>query len=139
TFEPQPVDLADIAAGTAEGFAPEADDAGVRVEVSTTATLVLADPDRLAQIAANLIENALKYASSVVRVVVGVRDGWGVLDVLDDGPGIAPEDAPHVFERLYVSHHRPRRKEAGSGLGLAIVRELVTAMGGRVQASGAPG
>ena len=60
--------------------------------------------------------------------------GWARIDVVDDGPGIAPEDAPHVFERLYVARHEPRRKEAGSGLGLAITRELVTAMGGRVEA-----
>jgi signal transduction histidine kinase len=70
---------------------------------------------------------------------VSKRDGWARLDVIDDGPGIAGEDLPHVFERLYVSRHRPQRKEAGSGLGLAIVRELVAAHGGAVEASAAPG
>ena len=58
--------------------------------------------------------------------------------VEDDGPGIAPEDLPHVFERLYVSAHRPSRRESGSGLGLAIVRQLVEAMGGTVEATSAP-
>ena len=52
----------------------------------------------------------------------------------DDGAGIAADDLPHVFERLYVARHQPPRREAGSGLGLAIVRELVGAMGGQVRA-----
>ena len=59
------------------------------------------------------------------------------LAVEDDGPGIAAEDLPHVFERLYVSAHRPVRSESGSGLGLAIVRQLVEAMGGSVEAGAA--
>ena len=61
------------------------------------------------------------------------------VEVSDDGPGIATEDLPHVFERLYVAGHQPVRKEIGSGLGLAIVRELVDAMGGTVRAEAAPG
>ena len=66
------------------------------------------------------------------RVVVAVSESapWARLDVMDDGPGIASEDLPHVFERLYVARRQPERREAGSGLGLAIVRELVTAMNG---------
>jgi signal transduction histidine kinase len=96
---------------------------------------VLGDADRLAQVAANLVQNALKFAKQRIVLTVESVDGWARLSVADDGPGIAPEDLPHVFERLYVSRHRPQRKEVGSGLGLAIVRELVTAMGGTVSAS----
>ncbi len=140
TLEMTTVDLADIAAGTADGFRPEADDAGVAIAVTASDdVLVTGDADRLAQVTANLVENALKYASSSVTIDVRADGGWAELDVRDDGPGIAPEDVPHVFERLYVSRHEPRRKEAGSGLGLAIVRELVTAMGGQVRANAAPG
>ena len=62
-----------------------------------------------------------------------------MLTVDDDGPGIAPHDLPHVFERLYVARHEPTRRESGSGLGLAIVHELVPAMGGQVAAEPAPG
>ena len=105
--------------------------------VTDEATIVNGDADRLAQIAANLVQNALKFAQRTIRVSVDSSGGWARLAVSDDGPGIAPDDLPHVFERLYVSRHRPRRQEVGSGLGLAIVRELVTAMGGTVQASGA--
>jgi two-component system sensor histidine kinase BaeS len=132
-----PVDLVDVAAGTVDGFRPESGEAGVTMKLvsSDEPTIVNGDADRLAQIAANLLQNALKFARSEIRVSVESADGWARFAVSDDGPGIAPEDLPHVFERLYVSRHQPQRKEIGSGLGLAIVRELVTAMGGTVQAS----
>ena len=85
------------------------------------------------------MQNALKYARSRIIVAVGVTDAWARLDVIDDGPGIAAEDQPHVFERLYVARRQPDRRETGSGLGLAIVRELVTAMRGQVSASATAG
>ena len=96
--------------------------------------VVSADADRLAQVLANLVENALRFARTTVSVRA-LQDGQdGMLSVDDDGPGIAPEDLPHVFERLYRAPHQPERRESGSGLGLAIVRELTEAMGGRVAA-----
>jgi two-component system, OmpR family, sensor kinase len=133
-----PVDLVDVAAGTIDGFRPETSEAGVTMQlVADHPAIVNGDADRLAQVAANLVQNALKYARSAITVSVETASGWARLAVSDDGPGIAAEDLPHVFERLYVSRHRPQRKEVGSGLGLAIVRELVTAMGGTVQATAA--
>ena len=76
------------------------------------------------------IENALKYARFEVDRHRQPRPDAGVLTVDDDGPGIAADDLPHVFERLYVARSQPQRRESSSGLGLAIVRELVEAMGG---------
>jgi two-component system sensor histidine kinase BaeS len=96
---------------------------------------VSADPDRLAQIVANLIENACTYARS--RVMVGLTGagpaGGCVITVDDNGPGIAPSDLERVFERFYQAD-RGRNRRMGSGLGLAIVAELAAAMGGRVRA-----
>jgi two-component system sensor histidine kinase BaeS len=137
----EPVDLADVVAETVDGFRPEADDASIALELRAPdePITVHGDTDRLAQLTGNLVQNALKYARSRVLVSVGVADSWARLDVMDDGPGIAVEDLPHVFERLYVARREPERRETGSGLGLAIVRELVTAMQGHVQASAAPG
>jgi signal transduction histidine kinase len=140
TFHIAPVDLNAAVPTYVDGFAREADDAGVEVsvELAPRPVVVAVDPDRLAQVLANLVENALKYARQ--RVTVTVEGGAPArLEVSDDGPGIAPEDLPHVFERLYVARRQPVRKESGSGLGLAIVRELVEAMGGQVQAVGRPG
>jgi signal transduction histidine kinase len=110
---------------------------GLRLVVTGEAGQVpaTADRERLAQVMANLVENALKYAATTVEVEVRrVGRGEAELAVSDDGPGIDPEDLPRVFERLYTSRRQPGRK-VGTGLGLAIVRELVTAMGGRVEVS----
>lgn len=134
SFDARSVPVGAVVADAAEGFRRRAEDAGLALAVDRdpSATVVVTDPDRLAQIVANLVENGLKFARSTLRVsTVAGADDVAVV-VTDDGPGIAPEDLPHVFERLYVSRHRPVRTEAGSGLGLAIVRELVTAMGGTV-------
>ena len=100
--------------------------------------MVSADPDRLAQALANLVENSGRYARRVVIVSARAEGEWAIVTVDDDGPGIAPDDLAHVFERLYVSRHQPARNESSSGLGLAIVRELVTAMGGEVMAGATP-
>ncbi len=99
------------------------------------------DPDRIAQIAGNLLDNALRYTPEQGRVtVVLAHTGSSVeLEVSDSGPGIDAEDLPHVFERLYVARrYRPIRPE-GSGLGLSIVKELAEAMGGEVHVTSALG
>jgi len=100
-----------------------------------------ADPDRLAQIVANLIENAMKYATRTIEVAVWFRQaGRGIdtaqITVDDDGPGIAAADLPHVFDRLWTGTGDQSRqaRQVGSGLGLAIVAELVSAMGGTIRA-----
>ncbi|MEA3077719.1 MAG: two-component system, OmpR family, sensor kinase [Actinomycetota bacterium] len=126
------VDAGEVVGVTAAGFEPEVTELGLTLQVDVPAAplLATADPDRLAQVVANLVENALKFAASHVAVGVVALDGGGVRIVVDDdGPGIAPEDRPHVFERLYTS-----ARGGGSGLGLAIVAELVAAMGGTVAA-----
>ena len=92
------------------------------------------DPDRFAQIVGNLVTNALRFADREVVITLWSAEGRHHLAVGDDGPGIADEDLPHVFERLYVSKHNPAVKESGSGLGLAIVRDLTERMGGSVTA-----
>lgn len=130
----RPVDLAEVVLDTAEGFRPAAEDLGIALAVDVPQPgplTVRADPDRLAQVVANLVENALKFAASAVTVHASGEGNEVVLAVLDDGPGIDPDDLPHVFERLYQSGRSPARR-LGSGLGLAIVAELVQAMGGTV-------
>lgn len=97
---------------------------------------VLADPDRLDRILANLVGNALKYSQE--RVVVHARpDGAHVhVSVSDRGPGIDGEDLPRIFDRYYRGQ---RHEGEGLGLGLYIVRKLVEAHGGRIRAESRPG
>lgn len=139
TLAPQPVDLHEAAVGTVAAFLPAATELGIGVKVSETSpATVWADPDRLAQVIANLVENALRYARSAVTVHTGRSLLAAELRVVDDGPGIAPDDLSRVFDRLYGA--RPQADGArpgrpiGSGLGLTIVAELVAAMGGTVRA-----
>ena len=135
-----PADVAELMVDSVDGFRREVEGAGLHLDFARPAAPVwaLADGDRLAQVVANLIENALKYATASISVSV-VADATGPrVEVADDGPGIASQDLPHVFERLYVAGHEPKRKEIGSGLGLAIARELTEAMGGTVRAEANP-
>ena len=137
SLDARPVNLGEVVADTVEGFRPAADGFGLRLAVDVGPPDgppdALADPDRLAQVVANLVENAIKFANADVHVGTAWARGEPVLWVDDDGPGIPADDVAHVFERLYTSGRRADRA-VGSGLGLAIVAELVTAMGGCVRA-----
>lgn len=107
--------------------------------------IVSGDEPRLRQMVANLLENAQVHtpAGAPVRVEVGARDGMGVLAVIDSGPGIDPNQVPHVFERFYrgtppgSGDAAPRTK--GSGLGLAIVKTIAEAHGGTATVTSHPG
>ncbi|MGI8684136.1 MAG: sensor histidine kinase, partial [Acidimicrobiales bacterium] len=140
----EPVDVAAVVVDTAEGFRPAADVAGLVLDVAVDgasrggALVASADPERLAQVVANLVENALKFAAGRITVSATREDGHVVLAVADDGPGIAKEDRAHVFDRLFQSSRTPAR-QAGSGLGLTIVAELASAMGATVAAQSVPG
>jgi signal transduction histidine kinase len=130
SLDVQRVDCAELVGLTAAGFRPEAESLGLdlMVAVSPEAALwVDADPDRLSQVVANLTENAFKYAATQVVVGAGVVGSSIAIWVVDDGPGIAAEDLPRVFERHFTSD-RVTSRRLGSGLGLAIVSELATAM-----------
>jgi two-component system, OmpR family, sensor kinase len=135
SLHPQPCDAAAVVGDAAAAFEPAAHDMGVALAVHRDGAIPAdLDADRLAQMVANLVENALKYAVAHVDVHV-VTNGHDVeVAVADDGPGIAEEELPHVFERLYVGRQTPGRS-VGTGLGLAIVRELAGAMGGTAYAT----
>jgi two-component system OmpR family sensor kinase len=139
SLHPGPVDVAEVARHAALALEPAAREAGLRLVVAGEPgpVMAVADPERLAQVVANLVENALKYAATTVEVATRAADRDVEIGVADDGPGIDPEDLPRVFERLYTSRRQPGRK-VGTGLGLAIVRELVSAMGGRVSVGPTP-
>lgn len=124
-----------------EGFGRRASELGVRIEVDANEGILLeTDPDRLGQIAQNLVENALRHTPEPGRIVVTVdaEAEAVVLAVADSGAGIAPEDLPHVFDRHFVGRRRSLRNE-GTGLGLSIVKGLVERMGGIVDADSTPG
>ena len=136
----RPGDATEIVRDAAEAFVPKALDLGIELAIASGLSVpVDLDPERLGQIVANLVENALKYATSKVEVYCAPHERTHVaIVVTDDGPGIPTDDLGRVFDRLYTVRSSPGRA-VGTGLGLAIVRELATAMGGQAWVDAAPG
>ena len=106
------------------------------------APTVTTDAERLRRILENLVENAVKYTPSGGRVTVASAagpDGAALLVVEDNGPGIAAEHLPRIFERFYRVDRARSRELGGTGLGLAIVRHLAEGMGTSVAVVSEPG
>ena len=100
--------------------------------------VVVGDDERLAQVAHNLVRNALAHTPPGTEVVVstGVAQSMGYIKVTDDGPGIPPAVARRVFDRFYQGD--PSRSASGTGLGLAIVRAIAEALHGTAEVTNAP-
>lgn len=136
----EPVDLAAVARDACELFAPLAEDKGVLLAADVDPSVTVAgDRTRLQRMAANLLDNAVKYTPSGGKVVVSLRriDAAAVLAVSDTGIGIAEQDLPRVFERFYRGDRS--RSRAGSGLGLSLARAIAAAHGGAITVSSTPG
>jgi two-component system sensor histidine kinase MprB len=130
---PEPLrldELVTVAAERAQRHAPQ-----VSFDVAVEPCVVTGERTRLDRAVANLLDNAAKWSPPAGTVEVRLRDGE--LTVRDHGPGIAPEDLPHVFDRFYRA--TAARGRAGSGLGLAIVRHVAELHAGNVRAEAAPG
>ena len=108
---------------------------GVRFELSARPTWVNGQRDRITRAVGNLLDNALKWSPD--GEVVEVTANAGTVTVRDHGPGIAPDDLPHIFDRFYRAPNA--RGLPGSGLGLAIVAQVAEAEGGSVDVGTAPG
>lgn len=100
---------------------------------------VLGDPERLHQVVANLVSNAIKASSTQIKLTVLDLAERVVLRIEDNGEGISKEHLPHLFERFYRVDKARDRERGGSGLGLAIVRSIVEAHGGNVWVESEPG
>ncbi len=131
-----PADLVDAAVAAAR---PRYADQGVDLvgHVDPDVPAVLADPDRVGQALANLLDNALGHTPPGGRVTITAEADLAAVEftVADTGEGIAAEHLPHLFERFYRADPARDRAHGGSGIGLAIVRAVATAHGGRVSAN----
>ena len=125
----QPVDFADVVLRVCRDAA--AANALPEIRVTASSAIVNADERRLAQLVRNLVDNARERARSYVAVDLRTEDGWAELSVDDDGPGVAPEIVPRLFERFAKG---PGSR--GSGLGLAIGRWVANAHGGTIRYAG---
>jgi signal transduction histidine kinase len=137
----QPLDLAGVARVAAESFAPRFAERKIGFRAQLESVFVLGDGDRLGQIAANLLSNALRYTEpgGEVRLTVQREADDAVLEVADTGIGIASEDLRYIFTRFWRGDRSRSRATGGAGIGLAIVRELVRAHDARIDVESTPG
>ena len=156
SLQHESVDLAEVVGEVVEQARPRADVRQVTFETHGRC-VVLGDRDRLKQLIANLVENAIRYTPKTGRIDVTIsgsgvqqpgaavrsRNARGtsastdmaILTVADSGIGISPADLPHVFERFYRADKARSRAHGGTGLGLSIAQYIAQAHGGSIQAA----
>jgi signal transduction histidine kinase len=123
----EPVDLSSLASGLLRSRGWDKS-----VSLDAEPIVVETDPRRAERILSNLIENALAHGGRDVAVQIGRHETDAFVEVRDRGPGVAPEQLAHVFERFYKADRA--RAGGGSGLGLAIALENARLLGGRIDA-----
>ncbi len=101
-----------------------------------TSVQIVGDSTAISRVIRNLLDNAIRHATSRVEVCVGNQDGEAIIAISDDGPGIAPKDRARVLERFVRLDSDRSRSSGGAGLGLAIVAEVVAAHGGAITVGG---
>jgi signal transduction histidine kinase len=136
------LDLVSLLRGVAEKFALQAQRGRIDLRLETSGSIddellvLVGDADRLAQVFANLVDNAVKFTPPAGQVTMTARrvESWALVEVRDDGPGIPEGELGRVFERFYqVDKARRGGDRRGAGLGLAIAQEIVQAHGGSIQ------
>jgi len=122
-----PVDLVGVVTDCSRRSIPD----GVCLRTGTLErAVVLGNESQLSRMVSNLVDNALRYTRGTVELSVTARDGWAVIRVNDDGPGVPEPDRERVWDRFVRLDDDRSQATGGSGLGLAIVRELASAHGG---------
>ena len=142
TLNLQSINLNTLADKILGDLKPPADNKAIVLANELPALTAMGDVNRLEQVLANLVDNAIKYGRSHGTVTVGGKkldDGKIEIFVRDDGPGIPPEALNRVFERFYRVDKARSREQGGTGLGLSIVKHMVQAHGGDVRVESEPG
>jgi signal transduction histidine kinase len=141
SLDKRAVNLAECVHNAVEMIEPRAHakEQSLKVELRDSFPPSLADPVRLQQVIANLLDNAVKFSPSkgIIRLTAWRADGQIFVEVADSGPGIAPEDLPHVFEAFWQADLSSRRQYGGTGLGMAIAREIALLHDGDLHAGNA--
>jgi two-component system phosphate regulon sensor histidine kinase PhoR len=131
----QPMELRPLVEKVFSDLKPPAENKNVELDSQLPELTATADVNRLEQVLANLVDNAIKYGRAQGKVIVGGKkldDGKLEIFVQDDGPGIPAESLDRVFERFYRVDKARSRDQGGTGLGLSIVKHIVQAHGGEV-------
>ncbi|MFN8556499.1 MAG: GAF domain-containing protein [Dehalococcoidia bacterium] len=132
-MEPQPVVVASVLRSAVRQMSHRG--VAIMLDVADDLPPVMADPGRLEQVVANLIDNAIKFSPEGASVAIHAHPAAGdavAIEVSDRGPGIAPEHQARVFERFYRVESGLTRQAGGSGLGLAICKAIIEQHGGTI-------
>lgn len=140
TMNKSDIHLPSKANAMAKRFQNQTDQHQISVDFPATFPVIEADEDRIDQVLFNLLSNAIKYSpqGGEIQISGHVRPEQVVVCVSDQGPGIAPEDIPHIFDRFYRSEEASRTTK-GAGLGLFLTRAIIEAHGGRIWVDPKPG
>lgn len=132
SIERADINLPEMVQQLAERFSKQTDHHHITINFPPDFPVLLADEDRIRQVLSNLITNSIKYApEGEIKITGMVRPEQVIISVSDDGPGIEPNDLPHVFDRFYRSQDAVRTTK-GAGLGLYLARTIIEAHGGRI-------
>ncbi len=141
-FEKKSVDLVQLSRHTIDMFSAEAQERHISLSLEKgsgnfTAEL---DPQRMEQVIGNLVGNALRYIpdGSKIWLTLAETSGEVKLIVSDNGPGVAEDELPYLFDRFWRKDKSRARSSGGTGLGLAIAKQLVEAQGGTIHANNLP-
>jgi signal transduction histidine kinase len=125
-----------------DGIQPEASAKGLTIALPPSPSTIpcVGDPRLLQRAITNLLENAVRYtpAGGEISVAWEAEGGQWRLTIADTGPGIAPEDLPHLFAPFYRGEASRNRATGGAGLGLAIAQRIIRAHGGALTAANGP-
>ncbi|HSR28064.1 MAG TPA: HAMP domain-containing sensor histidine kinase, partial [Actinomycetes bacterium] len=136
TLEHEPVDLGVAVTEASDDFVVPAAARNIVLDRAIApGVVVTGDRDALKRAVANLLDNAVRLApaGSRIRLATGSEGDRARIAVADEGPGIAPEDQPHVFDRFWRADKARSRADGGTGLGLAIVRQIARSHGGSIR------
>lgn len=137
-------DLSDILRDTCGNLAPLAAGRGIRLELRLQPAPCRADPAALSILAANLVDNAIQHhrtgaTDACINITAGYDEGQVFFSVNDNGPGIPPEDEPHIFERFYRVDKARTGNSSHTGLGLSIARTIARNHCGDITVASRPG
>lgn len=140
TINQADISIVDLVERLCEKFRTQTEHHNISIEFPSEFPVVVGDEERLSQVISNLLSNAIKYSPAGGEIVISgqSRKDQIIICVSDSGPGIAPGDIPHIFDRFYRSPDAVRTTK-GAGLGLYLARAVIEAHGGRIWVDPKPG
>ncbi|MDH4272517.1 MAG: HAMP domain-containing histidine kinase, partial [Candidatus Aminicenantes bacterium] len=142
-YRPQPTSLPEVIKAAARAMEYPLSQHGFKLSVELDEDLppVSVDRDALEQAVLNLLHNAMKYSGNSQEIELRLRksSNLALIQVIDRGVGIAPQEQKKIFEKFYRVSSQENDRLPGTGLGLSLVHHIVTAHGGRIEVESAPG